>query len=328
MDHRIGDGHFATKRVPFPARALQKGAKRKGDLDHNVAYGFFGVLVRPFLRDPTHERPTGVDVKFIFLLVCLMAGLITPVWADDLLRDMIGSPQRTATFAARDGWRHPYETLTFFGIRPDSTVVEISPGGGWYTEILAPYLKGQGQLILAAEDPESTKPEAVKSLNRLKAKLAAQPGVYDKVIFGVFAPPDKLQYATPDTVDLVLTFRNVHNWLAGGDAGVRAVFQSAYRALKPGGVLGVVEHRLPEQRAQDAAASGGYVHQHYVVDMAQSVGFVLEASAEFNGNPKDTADHIGGVWALPPSYANKDVDHDKYQAIGESDRMTLKFIKR
>ena len=264
----------------------------------------------------------------VFLLACLVFGLNAPVFADDALRDLIASPQRSAAFSARDNWRHPYETLTFFGIRPGSTVVEISPGGGWYTEILAPYLRDRGRLILAADDPESAKPEAVKSLDRFKAKLAAQPALYDKVELAVFAPPGKLQYAAPGSADLVLTFRNVHNWLEGGDAGVRAVFQSAYRALKPGGVLGVVEHRLPEQRSQDATASSGYVHPSYVEAMAQSVGFTPAESAEFNANPKDTADHPGGVWALPPSYANKEVDRARYQAIGESDRMTLKFVKR
>lgn len=302
---------------------LQKDEKRLGYPTHNVAENFFDLL-----RLSVRPSPTGVDVKFVLWLACLIGSLSTPTWADDALQDAIASPKRTAAFAARDAWRHPYETLKFFGISPDSSVVEISPGGGWYTEILAPYLRGQGQLILAADDPETAKPDSLKSLNRLKAKLADQPDVYDRVVFGVFAPPDKLQYAAPGSVDLVMTFRNVHNWLEYGDTGVRAVFQSAYRALKPGGVLGVVEHRLPEDRVQDATASSGYVHPSYVVDMAQSVGFALAASAEFNSNPKDASDHIGGVWALPPSFVNKEVDREKFQAIGESDRMTLKFIKR
>jgi predicted methyltransferase len=257
----------------------------------------------------------------------LVLGSCAAAQADDALQQAITSPVRTPAYAARDNWRHPYETLTFFGLRPDSTVVEISPGGGWYTEILAPYLRAKGQLILAADDPESTRPETVKNLERLKAKLSAQPALYDRVRVGVFAPPAKLDYAAPGSVDLVLTFRNVHNWMDQGDAGVRAVFASAYRSLKPGGVLGVVEHRLPADRAQDATSSTGYVHQTYVTRIAQEVGFRLEASSEINANPKDTADHGGGVWALPPSYVNKEVDRERYQAIGESDRMTLKFIK-
>jgi predicted methyltransferase len=246
---------------------------------------------------------------------------------DQALKTVIAAAHRTPAYAARDVWRHPYETLRFFGLRPDSTVVEISPGGGWYTEILAPYLRGQGLLILAADDPASDKPEAVKSLERLKAKLQAQPALYDQVQLGVFAPPAKLQYAAPGSVDLVLTFRNVHNWDQSGEDGVRAVFASAYQSLKKGGVFGVVEHRLPADKPQDASSSTGYVHQAYVVRLAQSVGFSLQATSEINANPKDTADHVGGVWALPPSYVNKDVDRDKYQAIGESDRMTLRFVK-
>jgi predicted methyltransferase len=126
----------------------------------------------------------------------------------------------------------------------------------------------------------------------------------------------------------VLTFRNVHNWMEQGDAGVRAVFASAYRSLKPGGVLGVVEHRLAVDKLQDATSSSGYVHTAYVTRIAQEVGFQLDASSEINANPRDTADHVGGVWALPPSYVNKEVDRDHYQAIGESDRMTLRFVKR
>ena len=266
-------------------------------------------------------------VNRLLLAALLVLGPCAGAQADAALQQAIANPGRTPAFAARDIWRHPYETLQFFGLRPDSTVVEISPGGGWYTEILAPYLRDRGQLILAADDPESTKPETIKSLERLKNKLSAQPQVYDRARLGVFAPPAKLDYAKPDSADLVLTFRNVHNWMETGDDGVRAVFASAYRSLKKGGVFGVVEHRLPADKVQDATSSTGYVHQAYVIRLAEEVGFKLEASAEINANPKDTADHAGGVWALPPSYVNKDLDKEKYQAIGESDRMTLKFVK-
>jgi len=259
--------------------------------------------------------------------VLLALSVCGAVQADDELRQAIANTTRTPAFAARDIWRHPYETLVFLGLRPESAVVEISPGGGWYTEILAPYLRARGNLILAADDPDSTKLETVKSLERLKAKLSAQPELYDRVRLGVFAPPSKLDYAVPGSADLVLTFRNVHNWMDQGDSGVRSVFASAYRSLKSGGVLGVVEHRLPAEKVQDASSSSGYVHQSYVTRIAQDVGFRLEASSEINANPKDTADHQGGVWALPPSYVNKYVDREWYQAIGESDRMTLKFVK-
>jgi predicted methyltransferase len=266
-------------------------------------------------------------MKKIFTLGVLALSLLAGAHADDALLQVISSAARTPANVARDPWRHPFETLTFFGLRANSTVVELSPGNGWYTEILAPYLRTNGLLILAADDPLSPKVEAQKYLQRLKAKLAESPALYDRVVLGVFAPPTKLEYAAPGSVDLVLTFRNVHNWMSEGDVGVRAVFESAYRALKPGGVLGVVEHRLPVNRSQSADSHTGYVHQDYVIRLAQESGFRLEASSEINANPRDNADHVGGVWALPPTYVNKEVDKATFQAIGESDRMTLKFVK-
>jgi predicted methyltransferase len=265
-------------------------------------------------------------MKSVFAAI-LACGLLVSAHADQALREAIVSPDRTAAFVVRDKWRHPYETLTFFGIQADSTVVELSPGGGWYTEILAPYLRARGKLILAADDPESPKAERVKGRERLLAKLSASPQRFDKVVLAVFAPVAKLDYAAPGSADLVLTFRNVHNWMSEGDTAVRAVFDSAYRSLKRGGVFGVVEHRLPTDRIQNASSSTGYVHQAYVIGVANASGFRLEAVSEINANPQDSADHAGGVWALPPSYVNKDVDRSKYQDIGESDRMTLKFVK-
>ena len=257
----------------------------------------------------------------------LLLGICAFAHADEALQAAIAGPQRTPAFVARDGWRHPYETLTFFGIRPDATVIELSPGAGWYTEILAPYLREHGKLILAADDPESPQEAIRASASRLRAKLEAAPALYDKVQLGVFAPPNKLHYAPAGSADLVLTFRNVHNWNELGDASARAVFQSAFDSLKHGGVLGVVEHRLPANRVQDATTSTGYVHVDYVQHLAESVGFVLAAQSEINANPRDNADHLGGVWALPPTYANHDTDRAAYSAIGESDRMTLKFLK-
>ena len=248
--------------------------------------------------------------------------------ADEALKAALAGTQRTPASAARDAWRHPYETLSFFGIRPDMTVVEIKPGGGWYTEILAPYLRDRGQLILAGDDPESASAYYRRSAERLQQKLQAQPAVYDRVRLTVFEPPRRLQIAAAGTVDMVLTFRNVHNWAVDGDDVVRAVFRSVHDSLKPGGVFGVVDHRLPAGRVQDPKAASGYLHQAYVVRLAESVGFTLAAASEINANPRDGADHEGGVWALPPTYANKDKDRSRYAAIGESDRMTLKFVKR
>ncbi len=262
--------------------------------------------------------------------------LMTAAWgaqaaeapADTALQAAIAGSHRTPAFAARDAARHPYETLRFFGIQPGMTVVELSPGGGWYTEILAPYLHDRGQLILGADDPQSTNAYRQRSGQRLKDKLAAAPAVYGKVRMNVFEVPARLQYAEPGSADLVLTFRNVHNWIdAGGDAAVQAVFRSAFEALKKGGSFGVVEHRRPAAQAQDEKASSGYVHEAYVIRLAEAVGFKLAGRSEVNANPKDTADHENGVWALPPTFTNKDKDRERYAAIGESDRMTLRFVK-
>jgi predicted methyltransferase len=159
------------------------------------------------------------------------------------------------------------------------------------------------------------------------ARMNANPAVYNKVAMGVFSPPRKYEFAPAGSVDMVVTFRNIHNWIPLGGDNLKALFGSVYTSLKPGGVFGVVEHRLPANKTQDAEASSGYMHEKYVIGLAEAAGFKLAAKSEINANPKDTADHKNGVWALPPTYTNKDADRAKYQAIGESDRMTLKFVK-
>jgi predicted methyltransferase len=242
---------------------------------------------------------------------------------DSQLRAAIAGSHRSAANVARDAWRHPYETLTFFGIRPDMTVVELTPEGGWYTEILAPYLHDKGKLIGAGEAFEPAKRYGMM----FKKKLDANPAVYGKVVPGVFEPPSTYSFAPPNSVDMVLTFRNVHNWVEFGDDGMKKVFKAIYASLKPGGVLGVTDHRLPESMPQDDKASSGYLHESYVIKMAESAGFKLAAKSDINANPKDDANHKRGVWALPPTLANRDEDRAKFQAIGESDRMTLKFVK-
>jgi predicted methyltransferase len=259
------------------------------------------------------------------ILAALMATSLagTAAHADDALKAAIAGSHRPAANSARDVYRHPYETLSFFGIKPTMTVVELTPEGGWYTEILAPYLRAHGKLIGAGEAIEPSKRYGMM----FKKKLDSNPAVYDKVATGVFDPPAAFDIAPAGSVDMVLTFRNVHNWVEGGDDNMKLVFRKVFEVLKPGGVLGVIDHRLPEAMAQDAKATTGYVHESYVIKMAESAGFKLAAKSEINANPKDNADHKRGVWALPPTLANRDEDREKYLAIGESDRMTLKFVK-
>ncbi len=267
-------------------------------------------------------------MKRILAAALVAATCSAPALADDALKSAIGASHRAPDNVKRDTFRHPYETLTFFGIKPTMTVVELAPGGGWYTEILAPYLRDQGKLIAAGNTPDSKSENVARGGVRFKQKLDANAGVYGKVQLGAFEPGNGVYtYAPKGSADMVLTFRNIHNWMGEDDARVKAVFKSVYDTLKPGGVFGVVEHRLPASKTQDATASSGYMHEAYVIKLAEGAGFKLAAKSEVNANPKDKADHQGGVWALPPTYANKDVDRAKYAAIGESDRMTLKFVK-
>lgn len=244
----------------------------------------------------------------------VLASFAAQAQGADPLKAAVAAEHRSADNVARDVHRHPYETLSFFGIKPTDTVVELSPGGGWYTEILAPYLRDAGQLYAA--DGGSA---------RFKAKMESL-AVYGKVRITAFDPgKGLLDIAPPGSADAVLTFRNVHNWMASGKA--QDVFNAAFKALKPGGVLGVEEHRLPASRTQDPKAPSGYVQEAAVIRFAEAAGFKLAGRSEVNANPRDTADHPEGVWTLPPTYALKDKDRAKYQAIGESDRMTLKFVK-
>jgi predicted methyltransferase len=241
------------------------------------------------------------------------------------LRAVIASTHRPDADKARDQYRHPQETLTWFGIKDNLTVVEIWPGGGWYTDILAPFLKERGTYYAAGLDPESEAEFARNGARRFKEKLAATPDLFNQVKVTILAPPAKTDIAPEGSADLVLTFRNVHNWMANGQA--EAVFKAMYRALKPGGMLGVVEHRGNPAVPQDPKAASGYVNEDYVVKLAEGAGFQLAGRSEINANPKDTKDYPQGVWTLPPVLRLKDVDREKYLAIGESDRMTLKFVK-
>lgn len=247
----------------------------------------------------------------------------------EALRAAIAGAHRSPENKARDQHRHPLETLLFFGLRRDMTVVELWPGGGgWYTELLAPTLRDAGKLITTNYDT-SGPPDAyqTKSGNKYKDKLAADPAHYDKVEVVTVTDPKTLVLAPDGTVDLVVTFRNTHNWV---ESGIEAeVYGAAFRALKSGGVLGVEQHRGAPGPVDDpkAAAERGYLPEAWVIARIESFGFKLAGTSEINANPRDTKDYEKGVWALPPALDNGDQDREKYLAIGESDRMTLKFVK-
>jgi len=238
---------------------------------------------------------------------------------------ILNGEHRSDANKARDKYRHPTRVLEWYGVEPDMKVVEIFPGGtAWYTEILAPYLMDKGTFYAAGPDPQSSSSFTRNTTKLFKAKMASSP-LYKNVIMTVLAPPDKFDIAPPDSADRVLTFRNVHNWMMAGTAD--RVFGVMYRALKPGGILGVVEHRGDPDKPQDPKAGSGYVREDTVIKLAEKTGFLFMGSTEINGNPRDTKDYPKGVWTLPPTLTLKDVDRDKYLAIGESDRMTLKFMK-
>ena len=239
------------------------------------------------------------------------------------LKAVVNGDQRSAANKARDPYRHPVETLAFFGIRPNMTVVELWPFGGWYTEIIAPYLKGTGTYYAAAQDPSSNDAEDKELNAKLKALLDSRPDLYGGVKWSVLAK-GKYNLAPDGSADMVVTFRNIHNWVWSGYE--KDVFAAAFRALKPGGILGVEEHRNnnpQEKPGKDQAYTG----EEYAIGLIESVGFKLAGRSNINNNPKDTKNYPKGVWTLPPSYAEGDKDRAKYAAIGESDRFTLKFVK-
>jgi predicted methyltransferase len=246
---------------------------------------------------------------------------------DAALQSAIAGDWRDPDNVARDQYRHPQGTLDFFGLEPDMTVVEITPGGGWYAQILAPYLRDTGEYIAAVVDPMAVEEGGardyqLKSKTRLENMFTALPAQYDQARIVSFDPADPV-FGEPESADLVVTFRNVHNWRSNGQA--QAYFEGFFDVLKPGGTLGVVEHRAKGPVPEDDES--GYVGQDQVIALAEAAGFVLEDTSEINANPKDTADHPNGVWTLPPTNDHDEADAARYQAIGESDRMTLRFRK-
>lgn len=248
--------------------------------------------------------------------------------ADAALDAAIAGAWRTPDNVARDRHRHPRETLAFFGVAPGQTIVEITPGGGWYTEILAPYLRASGRYVGAVVDPARA-PERgagyyARARDELQAKIDGEPrAAYDRATLLAYDPNAPV-FGEPGSADRVLTFRNVHNWRASGQA--EGMFKAFFDVLKPGGVLGVVEHRA--KRDVPADDKSGYVGEAQVIALAEAAGFVLDGSSEVNANPKDDTDHPNGVWTLPPGNRHDAEDRQRYAEIGESDRMTLRFVKK
>ena len=241
------------------------------------------------------------------------------------LHAALAGPAREDKERARDGARHPYETLTFFGLRDDARVVELWPGGGYYTAILAPVLSDKGQLTVTNFDLNGDpKDYYVRTSKGLAERLAKDPAAFGKVAQHQIATPN-IDLGPAASADFVFTFRNIHNWIEEGYAD--QVFAAAFRVLKPGGVFGVEEHRGRADMTEKQIKDTGYVPEDRVIKMATQAGFKLADRSEVNANAKDTKDYPQGVWSLPPSYAEKDTNHAKYEAIGESDRMTLKFVK-
>ena len=234
-------------------------------------------------------------------------------------------PHRSDSNKARNDSRHPIATLEFFGLRKDMTVVEILPATGWYTEIIAPYVAAEGKLYAAHFSPNSALTYAARSLEGFEEKVTENPEIYGKITIRHIDPPHEVIIAPPASADLAMTFRNVHNWIMAGQE--LEYFETFYAALKPGGILGVVEHRALPGSNMEIMETTGYVTEAYVIEIAEKAGFEFVASSEINANPNDLTDYPAGVWTLPPSYRLGDDDRDEYTAIGESDRMTLKFRK-
>ena len=266
-------------------------------------------------------------LRILILSIWLFSVLNNITHADEKLIESIKSKNRTTSYIIRDKYRNPLETLSFFGIRSNMKVIELQPSGGnspggWYTEILAPYLKEEGMLIAAHFNPKESSWRA--KMRRKYEERIKNENDFKKIKMAVLSmPPQKL--AEDNSVDMVLTFRNLHNWLKSGN--LKNVFEVSYASLKKGGVMGVVEHRAPKNFSISDMKSSGYVTESLAIKYAEDVGFILAEKSEINANKKDTKNHPKGVWTLMPTLKLGDKDKQKYLKIGESDRMTLKFIK-
>jgi predicted methyltransferase len=269
------------------------------------------------------RRPL-IALSFATMLLAGAAALSMPAAQDAPMAAAVAASTRSPANIARDKYRHPAETLAFFGVKPTDSVVEIWPGGGWYTEILAPYLSARGKLTVVSPPG--------RQADSIAARLDADAATYGKVARATFPSALGGMGVAPGSVDKVLTFRNVHNWRMGYLRPDKldysaAAFQEIYAMLKPGGVLGIEDHRLPESADPERERSSGYIKVSTIRALAEGAGFTLAGESEVNANPLDTHDWPKGVWTLPPSYDLGDKDREKYAAIGESDRMTLRFVK-
>jgi len=266
--------------------------------------------------------------RVLLLPLLATAAMATPAQAQDteaVIDKVMTGSHRAEANKARDKYRHPKETLLFFGLKPNMTVVEVTPGAGWYTEILAPIMRAGSYYAALSRVTEQSSDAQRANDKTFRAKLSGDADLYGKVQLSVFEP-NAILVAPGGSADMVLTFRNVHNWAKAGTAD--AMFKAFYDALKSGGVLGVVEHRAKPGTTFERQIDSGYMTEAYVTETAQKAGFKLDNKSEINANPRDTADYPGGVWTLPPTLRNvAHAEKPKYLAIGESDRMTLKFVK-
>ncbi|MBV6824965.1 class I SAM-dependent methyltransferase [Pseudomonas sp. PD9R] len=268
-------------------------------------------------------KPALLALTLTTLLAPALSHAAAPTVSAEQYANVLAGSWRAPENVARDGYRHPQQSLQFFGLGPKQTVIEITPGNGWYSELLAPLLKDQGQYVAAVQAP-TVSDSARKNEEKLKNKFAADPAQYAKAQLLEFDPKAPA-LGQPGSADTVLTFRNVHNWVLADTAPL--MFQAFFKVLKPGGVLGVVDHRAKDGASLEDIKHSGYLTTDYVVKLATDAGFKLEEQSEINANPKDTKDYPEGVWTLPPALTLGDKDRAKYLAIGESDRMTLRFVK-
>lgn len=261
-------------------------------------------------------------------LVISLTLLSSPLAQADELIDAVAHDGRPMEQRLRDEYRHPQQTLRFFDVRPDMAVAEISPGGGWYSNILAPLLQEKGEFYAAHFYVEENTNDYFKKSRQAFERKVAELDSYKHVKLTAFDPIKAPEFAPANSLDRVLTFRNIHNWyMQNGDVGVQNAFSAFYRALKKGGVLGVVEHSLRESQSGELQKTSGYMKPSYVIAMAEKAGFSLKDQSDVNQNKLDNGEHEKGVWTLPPSLRLGEKDQQKYLAIGESNRMTLKFVK-